>query len=103
MPVVRGVRPEYSRRFLLCRRFTTDCYRVLRAPAHQRLPPLLGGGVGTCALRVLTYELKLSAAFKGDCVPGDHPRVGDLGDPAVLGLHPVLLSGWVERLVLLVS
>ncbi len=53
---------------------------MLRTPAHQHLPTLLGGSAQRGSLRVLPHKLKLPAVLEGDGVAGDHPRVGDLGD-----------------------
>src|ERR1044072_164229 len=87
--------------FLLFLRWPVDDNRVLRAPGHEYLPPLLGGRVCRCALRVLSYDLKLAATLERDRVAGHHAGVGDIGDPARLCAQAVGFGAAFEQLDLL--
>ena len=60
---------------------------MLRSPSHQDLLPLLGRRVRRRALHVLPDQLQLAAGVERHRVAGDHPRVGDLGDPAALAVR----------------
>ena len=62
---------------------------MLRTPSHQDLLPLLGRGRCRRALQVLPDQLQLAAGVERHRVARDHPRVGDLGDPAALAVEPV--------------
>jgi hypothetical protein len=67
---------------------TSHAGRVLRSPSHEDLGPLLGHGAGRLT-HVLSDELQSSAGVERHRVTGDRAGVGDLGNPAVLGVQPV--------------